>query len=699
MSVSLLLRKKVGDTAVCYLLDEENGCVELELLPDDAVGRSELRLEGRELSPLAELKLQSEAPSAGFGAGRSMRFGSSRRRFRYVAQNLGSREIETVLEDSCGCRVVHRLSWRGDVPAFRVAVTFQNRSQEPVTLEMLESFSIGGIGAELDDASYEELTLHRFRSRWASEGQHVAESVESLGLSRPYHGFPVMSERFGQVGTMPVRGFHPAAMVEDPVNRVVRGAFLAWTGSWQMELSHACDPGLTLSGGLADRELGHWRLTLAPGGELSAPEAIIGCVRGTVDDLSNLLLREVNASLNIPDCEQDLPVIFNEWCTSWGEPAESNLLAIADRLRDTPVRYLVIDAGWYKTDGTEWSNAQGDWRVNRRLFPEGIGATARKIRERGLIPGIWFEAEVCGFESEAFSREAAHHLHLDGQPIVAGGRHFWNLNDSAAMAYLDEKVVHMLKENSFGYVKIDYNATIGLGCDHPDSPGEGLRRQVEGTHRFFRRLREVNPDLVIENCASGGHRLEPAMFALTSMSSFSDAHEDPGIPLIAANLHRLMLPRQCQIWVVIRRDADLKRLGYLLSSGMLGRLCLSGDILNLEQEQWNLVLHGLEFYRKLVPVLRDGDSRLAPAAARGRTRLTGAQTLVRIGRDRRQFALFLHAFETPPAEVRFRLPEGEWTCVDEFSVSGTGSTAIEADEVVWCGPAPMSGRVMLFEKR
>lgn len=169
----------------------------------------------------------------------------------------------------------------------------------------------------------------------------------------------------------------------------------------------------------------------------------------------------------------------------------------------------------------------------------------------------------------------------------------------------------MLKRNGFGYIKVDYNETVGFGCDHPDSPGEGLRRQVLGTYGMFRRLREVNPGLVIENCSSGGHRLEPSMFALSSMSSFSDAHEEPEIPVIAASLHRLMLPRQNQIWAVVKPQHELKKLGYILSSAMLGRFCLSGDILGLNDEQWAFVREAMEFYRRLVPVLKHGSSTLA----------------------------------------------------------------------------------------
>ena len=206
----------------------------------------------------------------------------------------------------------------------------------------------------------------------------------------------------------------------------------------------------------------------------------------------------------------------------------------------------------------------------------------------------------------------------------------------------------MLKRNGFGYIKVDYNETVGFGCDHPDSPGEGLRRQVLGTYGMFRRLREVNPGLVIENCSSGGHRLEPSMFALSSMSSFSDAHEEPEIPVIAASLHRLMLPRQNQIWAVVKPQHELKKLGYILSSAMLGRFCLSGDILGLNDEQWAFVREAMEFYRRLVPVLKHGSSTLATMMSPAWRKLRGNQILVRRSRDGRELALFVHVFDNPP---------------------------------------------------
>src|SRR5215813_10912346 len=97
------------------------------------------------------------------------------------------------------------------------------------------------------------------------------------------------------------------------------------------------------------------------------------------------------------------------------------------------------------------------------LFPQGIAATAAAIREQGLIPGIWFEFGVVGSQSALFDSQTEHFLKRDGQPVVAGQRHFWDFRDPWVREYLRAKVIAQLWEAGFGYIKVDYNETIGIG--------------------------------------------------------------------------------------------------------------------------------------------------------------------------------------------------------------------------------------------
>ncbi|RYD22603.1 MAG: alpha-galactosidase, partial [Verrucomicrobiaceae bacterium] len=616
----------------------------------------------RPVDSLVQFKLVGDEYPGAFAQGHTMRNSGSVKSFRFDKQVIEEDSIITTLKREDGCHVSHRLTWREGDTAFTITTAFTNGSPAPVKLEMLSSFSLCGISPFHPADSPGRLHLHRFRSAWSAEGRHEVRSIEELHLERSWSGAGAFSERFGQLGTMPVRRWFPFIAAEDREAGVFWGANLSWAGSWQMEAYRQHDD-LALSGGLADREFGHWMKTIAPGETFISPLATVTCVRGDFSSLCDRLTSMQEAPLAYqPDIEQDLPVIFNEWCTTWGDPSHENITALADRLQGTGVRYLVIDAGWYKSADTDWSSGHGDWNPSPDLFPNGLKATADAIRARGLVPGLWFEMETVGSQSTAFQL-GSHFLQRDGIPITVRDRRFWDLNDPAAVDYLTNQVIDLLDTSGFGYLKVDYNETVGLGCDHPDSQGEGLRLQIEATYRFFRRIRERLPHLVIENCSSGGHRLDPSMLALTAMSSFSDAHELVEIPLIAANLHELILPRQNQIWAVLHPTDSLQRLHYSLAATFLGRMCLSGNIRDLSPEAWETVREAIAFYQEAAPVIRDGTSRNHGTIGPSLRHPTGWQAVVRVSGNR--CLVVIHTFENAPAEVMVPL-EGGWEIVSRF---------------------------------
>jgi alpha-galactosidase len=118
-------------------------------------------------------------------------------------------------------------------------------------------------------------------------------------LERSWLPHAIRAERFGQVGTMPVRDFFPFIGLEDRAAGVFWGAQLAWAGSWQME-AYRRDDELSLSGGLADREFGHWLKNIAPGETLSSPLAYLSTVKGDLDDLCQRLTAMQELPRNAP---------------------------------------------------------------------------------------------------------------------------------------------------------------------------------------------------------------------------------------------------------------------------------------------------------------------------------------------------------------------------------------------------------------
>ena len=188
------------------------------------------------------------------------------------------------------------------------------------------------------------------------------------------------------------------------------------------------------------------------------------------------------------------------------------------------------------------------------------------------------------------------------------------------------------------------------------------------------------------------------MLARTAMSSFSDAHELVEIPIIAANLHRLMLPRQSQIWAVLHRTDSDRRLLYSLAATFLGRMCLSGEIDALSSEQWALVVRAQQLYRHAAYIIKNGTSRHFGSLGASWRHPQGWQAVVRAADDGRAALVVLHAFATAPAHAEIALPNGKWRMVDRVIgplpvaatvADGTLKLTLEGD---------FSAQVLLLEK-
>lgn len=557
----------------------------------------------------AEVKVMGDAYPGGFACGMSLGRSGTIAGFSKVAE-----EPEAIrYEDSRGLvLIVHR---KQDGEAQRVWTEFQNGSDQEVVLEMLASFALEEVKAD---------AVYRMQSFWSAEGKLRRETICDLHLEPSWNRCATRVERFGNLGSMPVRKYFPFLALEDSESGQVTAIQLYVGASWQMEISVKESELLTVTGGLPDRELGHWMRKVAPGESFSTPQAVIAQGENLYQACRKLVEAQHPA---ISPVDDHMGIVFNEFCTTWGNPTLENLKQIADRLEGKGVQFLVIDCGWYG-HGDAWPQSVGDWDVNPERLPGGLKEAADYIRSKGMIPGLWFELESVGPTSSHYN-DREHLVKRDGLPLTVGGRRFWDMEDPWVVDYLTEKVIGQLKAGGFGYIKVDYNETMGMGVDGGDSLGDGLQRKVEASRRFFQKIREEIPGIVIENCSSGGHRLTPAFMELVSQASFSDAHETTAIPLIAANLQRVIRPDQSQIWAVMRVTDDDARLQYSLIATMLGRMCLSGDIHNLSDHQWQVVQEAIAFYGKAADIIRDGVTVLHQVSTPGYNEPQGEQLVLR----------------------------------------------------------------------
>lgn len=602
------------------------------------------------LDPLVHIHIKGDEEVGRFSAGTSMRGSKSTFELKFSKQwtdiENENTHIHTELIDSRNLKVIHTLVLPTSLPYTKSYSTFINDSQSEVTLEHLSSFSLSQLSPFQKDDAVDCYNVHRYLSTWSAEGRHQCQSIEELNLERSWAGHGVRSLRFGQVGSMPIKDYFPYVAFEDTQANVFWGARLECPSSWQLEVYRTADT-LILSGGLADLEFGHWSKTVQKGESFKSPEATLSCVKGSLEELNDrLLVEQASINITLPESEHDLPIIFNEWCTSWGQPSEKNMLKLTKVLTGSQVKYIVMDDGWFN-EKAGCQQGIGDWNIAHSIYPNGFKHLCQTIRKEGFIPGVWFEFESCTMGSEVFN-QTEHLLHRDGNIIQKGARRFLDFRDPWVHDYLNKKVIQMLKENEVGYIKVDYNDTVGIGCDNPSSLGEGLREHIQQVQLFFQRMREEIPELVIEVCSSGGHRLDSTFMKLGSMGGFSDSHEGLDIPIIAANTAIHIQARQNQIWAVLRKEDSIQRLYYSLTATFLGRMCISGDIYDLNEKQMKVCNAAQEFYQESKDVIADGYNRIFRQGITSYVRPKGIQVAVRYSKDTSRALIVIHSFANTP---------------------------------------------------
>ena len=570
-----------------------------------------------------ELKLRKDAHNGGFSNGLTLCGSASTKGLERVL----IKDDVIVYKNSTNQYVTLNMVKCNDT--VEVSTIFENKGSESTTIEMLSSFALKGIKAD---------KIHRLQSFWSAEGKLRTETIEELHLEPSWNGCGMRIEKFGNLGSMSVRKYFPFIVLENSETKEFTAVQLYIPFSWQIEILCKEDETLSVVGGIADRDFGHWFKNIAPGETFLAPKAVIA--RGhSLDEVCDKLVKAQKPEIS--NLDQDMGIMFNEYCTTWGNPTFENIKKICDKLRNKAVKYLIIDSGWYGTNEGWWERV-GDWDVNLEKFPGGLKKAADYIKECGMIPGLWFEPESVGRQSKYWDNTECL-LKKDGVVLTVGDKRFWDMSNPWVMDYLNNTVIETLKKSGFGYIKIDYNDTIGIGCDGLESLGEGLRKSVTATQEFFKKIKREIPDIVIENCSSGGHRLDPSMMELVSQASFSDAHETTAIPIIAANMQRVIKPSQSQIWAVMRANDSNSRIHYSIISTFFGRMCLSGDIYDLTAEQWEVIEEGMEFYNEVADIIKYGKTTKYENSTKSYNNPKGEQIVVREF-DNKQLVI-AHRFE------------------------------------------------------
>jgi alpha-galactosidase len=220
-----------------------------------------------------------------------------------------------------------------------------------------------------------------------------------------------------------------------------------------------------------------------------------------------------------------------------------------------------------------------------------------------MVPGIWLEPEGVGVSSPvAKSLPEEAFFCRDGKRVEEGSsRYHLDLRHPAARAHLDQVVDRLVGEWGVGYLKLDHNTDFGPGTSsHPgEAPADGLLGHNRALLDWLDGVLDRYPDLVMENCASGGMRTDHAMLSRLQLHSTSDQEDLLLYAPIAASAPTAVTPEQGAVWAYPQAKHSPDEVAFTMANALLGRIHLSGKITELGAGERALVHEGVAVYKSI----------------------------------------------------------------------------------------------------
>jgi alpha-galactosidase len=265
---------------------------------------------------------------------------------------------------------------------------------------------------------------------------------------------------------------------------------------------------------------------LEPGATFSVPEAVIawsGAGIGGLSDAFHALYRDRLARGTWRD--RPRPVLLNSWEGVYFDFDHDRLLEMARATRDLGIELFVLDDGWFGERDADTSSL-GDWVVDRRKLPRGLGALAADVEALGLRFGLWIEPEMISPRSRLFEAHPDWAIGIPGRSRTESRQQLvLDLGRPEVVDHLESALADVLGNAAVSYVKWDMNRNItepfGAALP-PDRQGELFHRYILGAYELWRRLTTRFPEILFESCASGGGRFDPGMLAFAPQTWTSD---------------------------------------------------------------------------------------------------------------------------------------------------------------------------------
>ncbi|RIH63978.1 alpha-galactosidase [Mariniphaga sediminis] len=396
-----------------------------------------------------------------------------------------------------------------DFPAIDWVLKFSNRSgsntpliKDVRVIDHIFPYSQGG-----------NFILHHAKGSNASAGDFMP-LLDTLQIN---HEIRMMPD--GGRGSSDNTAF-PFFNIESPSNEGIMVA-VGWTGLWYANVEKVDNRSVSLASGMV-----RMNLTLYPEEEIRTPKICLLFWKGEDRMVGHNQFRQfvlAHYTRKINGQFVDLPLSAG---VSRGGPSpcneftclnESYAIATIERFKqfDIVPEVCWIDAGWYE-GGDGWWEGVGNWNIDKERFPNGLKPVSDAVHSIGAKFLLWFELERVRkhtwFEKEHPEWLLEYPATSNKDDIYNYNTYLFDLGNTEARLWLTDFVSDFLEKEGVDYYRQDFNWVDGEGSwkmkDKQGREGISEIRYIEGLYSFWDSLLVRFPELVIDNCASGGRRID-----------------------------------------------------------------------------------------------------------------------------------------------------------------------------------------------
>lgn len=488
-------------------------------------------------------------------------------------------------------------------------VVIHNPTKEPMTLKRIMSACV-----DFHDAS--DMDFIHLYGKWAKERTfertplfHGTQSVSSKrGCSSHMHNpFVALCSRDATESHGDVYGF----------NLVYTGNFLA---SAEMDANGGARVLLGIN-----PEGFSW--LLEAGECFCTPEAVMVYSNQGLGGMSRIFHKLYRNNLCRGSWKnKKRPILINNWEATYFNFDQDKLYDLAKTASELGIEMLVMDDGWFGDRNSDHLGL-GDWFVNEEKIQGGLGKLTGRINDLGMKFGIWFEPEMVSKDSNLFREHPDWALQTPNRPMsIARYQYVLDMSRADVRDYLFDCMKNVLDNANIAYIKWDFNRNlteVGSALLGADRQQEVFHRYVLGLYELLERLLSAYPDLLLEGCAGGGGRFDPAWLYYAPQiwtSDDTDATERLDIqygtslcyPVSSMGSHVSVCPNH-----QTGRTSPFSTRGNIALEGTFG---YELDVTKLTEEEKQMVKHQCGEYHKYYDVIHNGDLYRLISPWKNRTR-------------------------------------------------------------------------------